>query len=222
MFVRAALPVGRRAVPDGAPGAASRRRAQRRVPRAAPPAGVTAVSEQLLRVRGLSVRFPQRRAGLFGAHRWLTAVDGVDLDVVAGQSVGIVGESGCGKSTLARAILGLVKPAAGSIDWRGTPVRPGDAAGLRRMRRELQVVFQDPVGSLDPRMTIGESVAEALVALEGPQSRADCDSRVAATLGEVGLDVVLARRALHDAAEIQHDHFVAEVPHHREIVADEH
>jgi oligopeptide/dipeptide ABC transporter ATP-binding protein len=156
------------------------------------------VSELLLQVRGLSVRFPQRHAGLFGARSWLTAVDGVDLDVAAGRSVGIVGESGCGKSTLARAILGLVQPAAGSIDWRGAPVRVGEAAGLRRMRRELQVVFQDPVGSLDPRMTIGESVAEALVALEGPQSRAACDSRVAATLGEVGLDVVLARRYPHE------------------------
>ena len=156
------------------------------------------MSEPLLQVRGLSVRFPQRRAGLFGARSWLTAVDVVDLDVAAGQSVGIVGESGCGKSTLARAILGLVKPAAGSIDWRGAPVRVGEAAGLRRMRRELQVVFQDPVGSLDPRMTIGESVAEALVALEGSQPRAACDSRVAATLGEVGLDVVLARRYPHE------------------------
>ena len=156
------------------------------------------MSGPLLQVRGLSVRFPQRRAGLFGARSWLTAVDVVDLDVAAGQSVGIVGESGCGKSTLARAILGLVKPAAGSIDWRGAPVRVGEAAGLRRMRRELQVVFQDPVGSLDPRMTIGESVAEALVALEGPQPRAACDSRVAATLGEVGLDVVLARRYPHE------------------------
>jgi oligopeptide transport system ATP-binding protein len=156
------------------------------------------VSELLLQVRGLSVRFPRRRAGLFGAHRWLAAVDGVDLDVLAGQSVGIVGESGCGKSTLARAILGLVKPVAGSIDWRGTPVRLGDAAGLRRMRRELQVVFQDPIGSLDPRMTIGESVAEALVALEGRQQRAACDARVAATLAEVGLDVALARRYPHE------------------------
>jgi oligopeptide/dipeptide ABC transporter ATP-binding protein len=156
------------------------------------------VSEQLLQVRGLSVRFPQRRAGLIGTHRWFTAVDGVDLDVLAGQSVGIVGESGCGKSTLARAILGLVKPAAGSIHWRGKPVQLGDAAGLRRMRRELQVVFQDPVGSLDPRMTIGESVAEALVALEGPQPRAACDARVAATLAEVGLGVALARRYPHE------------------------
>ncbi len=156
------------------------------------------MSEQLLQVRGLSVRFPQRRAGLFGAGRWITAVDGVDLDVLAGRSVGIVGESGCGKSTLARAILGLVTPAAGSIDWRGAPVRLGDAGGLRRMRRELQVVFQDPVGSLDPRMTVGESVAEALVALEGPQPRSTRESRVAATLDEVGLDAALARRYPHE------------------------
>jgi len=168
------------------------------MPRAARAAASAAVSELLLQVRGLSVRFPQRGAGLFGASRWLTAVDGVDLDVRAGQSVGIVGESGCGKSTLARAILGLVKPAAGSIGWRGAPVRVGDADGLRRMRRELQVVFQDPVGSLDPRMTIGESVAEALVALEGPQPRATRESRVAATLGEVGLDVTLGRRYPHE------------------------
>jgi len=156
------------------------------------------MSERLLQVRGLTVRFPQRRAGLFGARRWLTAVDGADLDVLPGQAVGIVGESGCGKSTLARAILALVKPAAGSIAWRGVQVRLDDADGLRRMRRELQVVFQDPVGSLDPRMTIGESVAEALVALDGPQQRSACEARVAETLGEVGLDVGLARRYPHE------------------------
>jgi len=156
------------------------------------------VSARLLEVRGLTVRFPLRAAGLLGSRRWLTAVDGVDLGVAAGQSLGIVGESGCGKSTLARAILGLVEPAAGSIAWRGSRVRRGDAAGLRRMRRELQVVFQDPVGSLDPRMTIGESVAEALIALEGPQPRAMRDPRVAATLQEVGLDPVLAVRYPHE------------------------
>jgi len=152
----------------------------------------------LLEVRGLTVRFPLRRAGLLATRHWLTAVDGVDLEVAAGQSVGIVGESGCGKSTLARAILALLRPAAGSVAWRGTLVRPGDAPALRRMRREAQVVFQDPVGSLDPRMTVGESVAEALVALAGPQPRAARDSRVAATLQEVGLDPALAARYPHE------------------------
>jgi len=156
------------------------------------------VSARLLEVRGLTVRFPLRPAGLFAPRRWLTAVDGVDLEVGAGQSVGIVGESGCGKSTLARAILGLVRPAAGSVAWRGAALRAGDAAALRRMRREAQLVFQDPLGSLDPRMTVGESVAEALVALEGPQPRAACDARVAATLQEVGLDPGLVARYPHE------------------------
>jgi oligopeptide/dipeptide ABC transporter ATP-binding protein len=156
------------------------------------------VSERLLEVRDLTVRFPVRGDAPFASRRWLTAVEGVDLDVVAGRSVGIVGESGCGKSTLARAILALERPAAGSIAWRGAPVRVDDAAGLRRMRRELQVVFQDPVGSLDPRMTIGESVAEALVALEGAQSRVARDARIAATLQEVGLDPALALRYPHE------------------------
>jgi peptide/nickel transport system ATP-binding protein len=156
------------------------------------------MSTPLLAVRGLTVRFPLRREGLLTPRRWLTAVDGVDLDVAAGQSVGIVGESGCGKSTLARAILALTRPAAGSVAWRGVPLRPGDAPALRRMRREAQVVFQDPVGSLDPRMTIGASVAEALLALEGSQPHAACDRRVAATLQEVGLDPALATRYPHE------------------------
>jgi oligopeptide transport system ATP-binding protein len=156
------------------------------------------MSEPLLQVRGLTVRFRRLRAGLFGPRAWLTAVDAVDLDIAAGTSVGIVGESGCGKSTLARAILGLVAPHAGSVAWRGQPVRRDEASGLQRMRRELQVVFQDPVGSLDPRMTVGESVAEALVALAGSQDRATIASRVAASLSEVGLDPTLGRRYPHE------------------------
>ena len=156
------------------------------------------MSEQLLRVRGLTVRCPMRREGLIGPRRWLTAVDAVDLEVAAGQSVGIVGESGCGKSTLARAILALVAPQGGTIEWRGQPMRRDDAAALKQMRRELQVVFQDPVGSLDPRMTIGESVAEALLALAGPHARGAAATRVAASLREVGLDPALAARYPHE------------------------
>jgi len=156
------------------------------------------MSEPLLEVRGLTVRFPRQRVGLFSPRVWLTAVDGVDLVVAEGTSVGIVGESGCGKSTLARAVLGLVAPQAGSIAWRGQPVRRDDARGLQRMRRELQAIFQDPVGSLDPRMTVGESVGEALVALAGPQDQAAIAARVAASLREVGLDATLGRRYPHE------------------------
>ena len=156
------------------------------------------MSERLLRVRGLTVRFPRRRARLLGPRPWLTAVDAVDLDVLDGQSVGIVGESGCGKSTLARAILGLLPSDAGQVDWRGEPVRREEASALRRMRREVQVVFQDPVGSLDPRMTIRESVAEALVAIGGPMPEAAVAPRVAASLAEVGLDPALGGRYPHE------------------------
>jgi ABC-type oligopeptide transport system ATPase subunit len=156
------------------------------------------VSECLLEVRDLTVRFPVRGAGLLGSREWLVAVNGVNLDVTAGQAVGIVGESGCGKSTLARAILGLVTPQSGAIAWRGRPVTRADAAGLRQMRREVQAVFQDPVGSLDPRMTIGESVAEALDALGGPAARDEAWRRVVASLEEVGLDAALAARYPHE------------------------
>ena len=156
------------------------------------------MTEVLLRVRDLTVRFPVRRAHLAGPHRWFTAVDSVSLEVGAGRAVGIVGESGCGKSTLARAILGLVEPHAGTVEWRGQPVRRSDPAALQRMRHEVQVVFQDPVGSLDPRMNIAESVAEALEALAGPQERTARVERIAQALEEVGLDPALGRRYPHE------------------------
>ena len=156
------------------------------------------MSEPLLQVSGLGVRFPVRRRRLGAALQWLTALDDVHFEIEAGRSLGVVGESGCGKSTLARAILALVEPQAGEIRWRGAAVRRSDPAGLRRMRRELQVVFQDPFGSLDPRMSIGESVAEALDALEGLTEPAAVRSRVAAVLEEVGLDPSLARRYPHE------------------------
>jgi oligopeptide/dipeptide ABC transporter ATP-binding protein len=156
------------------------------------------LTETLLRVRNLTVRFPMPRVRLVGPRPWLTALSGVDLEIEAGRAVGLVGESGCGKSTLARAILALIAPQAGTVEWRGQPVRHDDAAGLRRMRRELQVVFQDPVGSLDPRMNVGESVTEALEALEGAQAAEAARARVRSMLAEVGLDPALHARYPHE------------------------
>ena len=148
------------------------------------------MSASLLQVRGLSVEYRGRRR--------VRALREVDLDLQEGCSLGIVGESGCGKSTLARAILGLVQPSAGEIRWRDWSIDPGDRARMRELRRELQVVFQDPFGSLDPRMTAGASVAEALEALEGTTDRAAVRDRIAATLDEVGLDPALAARYPHE------------------------
>lgn len=156
------------------------------------------MSAPLLRIRGLRVRFPARHASLGRSRHWRTAVDAVDLDVLDGQAVGLVGESGCGKSTLARAVLGLETPDAGRIEWRGRLVRPGDRTTLRGLRREVQVVFQDPVGSLDPRMTVAQSVIEALEALAGRQASEAASARLRATLEEVGLDPSLAGRYPHE------------------------
>lgn len=118
----------------------------------------------------------------FGATR---ALDGVDLNVEAGRSVGIVGESGSGKSTLLRLLLGLDSPTAGTVRYRGEVLDRRDRGLLRRLRRDVQVVFQDPRSSLDPRMTVGAAIAEPLRSLKIP---GDHRARVAEVLLAVGLD----------------------------------
>jgi len=148
-----------------------------------------------LEVRGLTVDY--HAAGWFADRQPRRALDDVSFALGDGETLGVVGESGSGKSTLARAILGLVRPVAGEVLWDGQPVDTRDRAGLRRFRREVQVVFQDPVGSLDPRLTAGESVAEALDALEGIRDRASARTRVAEALESVGLDRSMASRYPH-------------------------
>jgi ABC-type glutathione transport system ATPase component len=148
-----------------------------------------------LEVRHLTVDYAA--AGWFADRRPRRALDDVSLAIADGETLGVVGESGSGKSTLARAVLGLVRASAGEVLWDGRPVDPRDREGLRRFRREVQVVFQDPVGSLDPRMTAGESVAEALEALEGVRDRAAARTRVADALESVGLDRSMAARYPH-------------------------
>ena len=156
------------------------------------------MSPPLLEVRGLGVDYPLGGGWLGSSTRQLRALQDVDLLVAEGRSVGIVGESGCGKSTLARAILGLVRPSAGEILWRSWSVDNADRARMRDMRRGLQVVFQDPFGSLDPRMTALDSVREALDALEEPGTATEGRRRVETALVEVGLDAGFAHRYPHE------------------------
>jgi ABC-type microcin C transport system duplicated ATPase subunit YejF len=110
----------------------------------------------------------------------------------------VVGESGSGKSTLARAVLRLIRPSAGRIAWRGERFDNAPRARLAAIRRELQVVFQDPFGSLDPRMTAAQSIYEALDALEGVRDAHGAERRVDAALESVGLDPALGRRYPHE------------------------
>ena len=155
------------------------------------------MSAPLLEIRGLRVEYAG--GGFLRSRRdAVHALRGVDIELREGRSLGVVGESGCGKSTLARVVLGLVAPTAGEVRWDGWTVDPSDRGRMRKMRRELQVVFQDPFGSLDPRMTAGASVAEALEALEGVTDTATGRSRVAAAFDAVGLDHGLAPRYPHE------------------------
>ena len=143
--------------------------------------------ELLLSVRNLRVEFG-RRAALWD----------VGFDLHAGETLGLVGESGSGKSTLARAILRLVRACEGSILWRGQDLRLCGAAALRRLRRDLQIVFQDPLASLDPRMTIGESIAEPLLIFEPGLTPSARKARIAAMLDRVGLAVDMIGRYPHE------------------------
>ena len=154
------------------------------------------MSPPLLRIEGLVKHFPIRR-GLFGrATGAVRAVDGVSFALQAGQTLGVVGESGCGKSTLGRLVLRLIEPTAGRVVFAGTDLGTLDAAALRAQRRAMQIIFQDPYSSLNPRMTVGQILAEPLRlhSLHRGQHR----ERVAELLQTVGLAAEHAQRYPHE------------------------
>ena len=159
-----------------------------------PPSGRPA----LLEVRDVKVHFPIRVEGWIPRYKPLRAVDGVSFSLHAGETLGVVGESGCGKSTLARAILALWPPSAGVVLWCGRNLGEADRAELRGLRKELQIVFQDPLASLDPRMTIGQSIAEPLRALEPGLDRSEVVARVRAMMEQVGLEPAWINRYPHE------------------------
>ena len=143
-------------------------------------------SAPLLRIRGLQTYFPVRRGILQRTVAHVHAVDGVDLDIAPGETVGLVGESGCGKSTLGRTLLGLVPSTAGEIWFQGKQLSTSNGFRSKRVHREMQIIFQDPFGSLDPRMRVRQTVGEGL-AIHGMGGRHDRQKRVAEILARVGL-----------------------------------
>ena len=149
----------------------------------------------LLEVADLEVHFPVGAKGLGQVQRTLRAVDGVSLHVDAGETLGIVGESGCGKTTLGRAILRLLAPTKGSIHFDGQDITRASQRELAPVRRTLQAIFQDPFGSLNPRLRVREIVGEPLVNLGWPRERVA--ARVAQVLEIVGLPPEYSTRFPH-------------------------
>ena len=128
----------------------------------------------------------------------MKAVDDVSFEIAEGETLGLVGESGCGKSTLGRAILRLIEPTAGEVRFGGTNLLELDRVGLRAKRRELQIVFQDPFSSLNPRMTVGQIIGEALD-IHGLTPTAEARrERIAELLEQVGLNGEHASRYPHE------------------------
>jgi oligopeptide transport system ATP-binding protein len=156
-------------------------------------------TENLVTLRALAVHFPVH-GGLLRRHPIGTvhAVDGVDLDVRRGETLGLVGESGCGKSTLGRAILQLVRPTAGEVNFDGTELTKLDDDELRPLRRRMQMVFQDPFSSLNPRMTVGETVAEPMLVHGLASSAAESRAKTAELFNIVGLNPSMLDRFPHE------------------------
>jgi oligopeptide transport system ATP-binding protein len=156
------------------------------------------MSAALLEVENLRVHFPIAVGRLLRRHLPLKALDGVSFALAPGETLGVVGESGCGKSTLGRAILRLIEPTAGRVVWLGEDLARLGGEALRRHRRALQIVFQDPLAALDPRMTIGDIIAEPLVTHEPGLGRADIRARVKDMMAKTGLLPQMINRYPHE------------------------
>ena len=153
---------------------------------------MSSMRETLVSVRGLMKHFPVE-----GSDDVVRAVDGVSFDIFAGETLGLVGESGCGKSTVGRCLLRLIEPTAGQIVFEGQDVLSLDRKQLRALRREMQIIFQDPYASLNPRMKIGDIIGEPLV-IHKQGTKSERRDRVASLLRRVGLDPDYMNRYAHE------------------------
>src|ERR671930_689048 len=156
------------------------------------------MAEPLLRVKNLKKYFPIR-GGLFSREvARVHAVDDISFDIMRGETLGLVGESGCGKSTTGRSILRLIEPTSGEVWFQDKNVTTLDKRSLRALRKEMQIIFQDPYASLNPRMTVGSIIGEALVIHKLAKSRREREERVVHLLETVGLSADHLRRYPHE------------------------
>lgn len=157
-------------------------------------------NEPILKVRDVKVHFPIHKA-----KKWpwdkapvLKAVDGVSIDLYAGETLGVVGESGCGKSTFARAIIGLVKATEGHIEWNGKDIVGLSDKDMNEVRKDIQMIFQDPLASLNPRMTVGDIIAEPLRNYYPETPKEEVLQRVREMMAKVGLLPNVINRYPHE------------------------
>src|ERR671910_663091 len=156
------------------------------------------MAEPLLRVRNLKKYFPIRGGLLSREVARVHAVDDVSFEIRAGETLGLVGESGCGKSTTGRTILRLIEPTSGEVTFQGRNVTTLDKRSMRALRKEMQIIFQDPYASLNPRMTVGSIIGEALVIHKLAPTRKAREERVVQLLETVGLSADHLRRYPHE------------------------
>ena len=156
------------------------------------------MNEPLLRVKDLVKRFPIKGGWLGREVEAVHAVSGVSFDLAAGETLGVVGESGCGKSTTGRCILRLIEPTSGEVWFEGRDVTRASKAELRALARDMQIIFQDPYASLNPRMTVGAIVGEALTIHKLAKNRAEYEARIVELLETVGLNADHRRRYPHE------------------------
>ena len=154
----------------------------------------------LLQVRDVVTSFDIKQKGSYFWQKpaTLKAVNGVSFDLYAGETLGVVGESGCGKSTLARTIIGLVEARSGSIKFNGKEIRGASKKQMRMTRKDMQMIFQDPLASLDPRMTVGDIIAEPLRTYYPKMTKAEVEQEVRAMMSKVGLLANQVNRYPHE------------------------
>jgi peptide/nickel transport system ATP-binding protein/oligopeptide transport system ATP-binding protein len=156
-----------------------------------------AAADPLLSVEHLSKAFPLSGKSLFGPRRLLRAVDDVSFSIARGETLGLVGESGCGKTTTGRLVLRLIEPTGGAVTFKGADVLGRGPAEMRALRRDMQIIFQDPFGALNPRMTAGELIIEPLV-IHGVGDAVSRERRLRRLLDLVGLTTHHAGRFPHE------------------------